>query len=570
MSPGIRLATPDFGLNPRSVAVALLPDRIDVVVRKRNTVVAARRIPITLGTDPNTWAKGVREAADDLRDVVVEFGVVRAPTAVVYTSPTQAVDLVSLKLDSASQARAAAILGCMETIPYPFDAAVVEATVVGRDRAEDNARIHVVVAADRQDVTGAIVEMTEAAGLEFQSATPIAATIIARLAGRALRNLPTERGWLYVGDHGSFFVVGGRGILRFGRAITIGLETLVESLTRPIRSSGTAEPIELDLPEARDILYRQGIAGTDEVVHGHAPLTMSQLAPLVQPVLQRFVVELRQSIRFGVPETERDSVTLVVTGPGSAVPGFAALLGRELALPVSLDSRYAAYEYDSPASAGSEGNLATANRRYLKQMNLQPQEITQRRDTRRLRRRLWTGVAAALAIIALDTLWLQVRLGELRGQEAAFAHETAGLQNLHDTQAHLAAAVQAMEGLRGTIAQQIGAHVDFRAVFHELSRLTPQSIQLTTLSFRRNGDQMNGTAGGYAAASQDANGQTELEAFIEALKLSPIIDHVELVNVQLASVGQTTGERFEAGFQAIAIPSSSDLEARPAVAGDSQ
>ncbi len=570
MSPGIRLATPDFGLKPKSVAVALLPDRIDVVVRTRGALVAARRIPITLSFDPNTWAKGVREAADDLRDVVVELGVERAPTAVVYTSPTQAVDLVSLKLDSPSQARAAAILGCMETIPYPFDAAVVEAAVIGRDRAEDNGQIHVVVAADRQDVTGAIVEMTEAAGLEFQSATPIAATIIARLAGQALRNLPTERGWLYVGDHGSFFVLGGRGILRFGRAITIGLETLVESLTRPIRSSGTAERSELDVREARDILYRRGIAGADEVVHDDPRLTMSQLAPLVQPVLQRFVVELRQSIRFGVPEIERDSVMLVVTGPGSAVPGFAALLGRELALPVSLDSRYAAYVYDSPASAGSDGNLAVANRRYLTQMNLQPKEITQRRQARRLRRWLWTGVSAALVIIALNTLWLEVRLGELRGQEAALAHETAGLETLHDTQARLAAAVQAMDGLRGTIAQQIGAHVDFHALFQELSRLTPQSIQLTTLSFRRAGDQMIGTASGYAAASQDANGQTELEPFIKALKLSPIIDNVELMNVRVASVGGTTGERFEAGFQAIAIPSSSDLEPTPAVAKDSQ
>lgn len=570
MSPGIRLATPDFGLKPKSVAVALLPDRIDVVVRSRSALVVARRIPITLGTDPNTWAKSVLAASDALRDVVIELGVERAPTAVVYTSPTQAVDLVSLKLDSPSQARAAAILGCMETIPYPFDAAVVEAVVIGRDRAEDNAQIHVVVAADRQDVTGAIVEMTEAAGLEFRSATPIAATIIAQLASRAMQTLRAERGWLYVGDHGSFFVVGGRGVLRFGRTIPIGVETLVESLTRPIRSSGTAEPIELEALEARDILYRRGIAGADEDVRDDLQPTMSQLAPLVQPVLQRFVVELRQSLRFGVPEAERDAVMLVVTGPGSAVPGFAALLERELALPISLDSRYAAYEYDSPTSVGSEGNLAVANRRYLMQMNLQPQEVAQRRGARRLRRWLWTGVAAALVIIALDTLWLQGRLGELRGQEAALMHDNAGFETLHDTQTRLAAAVQAMNVLQGTIAQQLGERIDFCAVLHEMSRLTPQSIQVTTLSFRRKGGQMQGTVGGYAAASQDTNGQTELEVFIEALRQSPIIDNVELVNVQLASVGQTTVERFEAGFRAIAVPSSFDLEATPAVAEDSQ
>ena len=570
MSPGIRLGPPDFGFNPELVTVVLLPDRIDVVVRKRGTVVAARRIPITVGDDPACWAKDVYKESDRLRDVVEELGVQRAPTAVVYTSSTQAVDLVSLTMESASQARKAAILGCMETIPYPFDAAVAEAMVIGRDCSESDAQTHVVVAVDRQDVTGAIAEMTEAAGLDFQSATPIAATIIAWLAGQALRNQGTDCGSLYVGDHGSFFVVGGHGILRFGRAIPIGLETLVESLTRPIRSSGTTESIELNIEEARRILYHQGIAEADEVIQGHAPLKASQLAPLLQPVLQRFVVELRQSLRFGVPETVRESVALVMTGPGCAVPGFASLLGRELSLPVSLDLRYANYDYDSPASAGCEGNLAVADRRCLTEINLQPREVAQQRSIARLRRWLWTGVAAALVIVGLNTVWLQVRLGELRQQERVLARETAGLETLHQTQTRLATAVRAMNVLRGTIVQQVGDHVDFRAVLHELSRLTPQSIQLSSLSFRRSGDQINGTVSGYAEADQHDNGQTELTAFIEALKQSPLIENVELLNVQVASVGQTTGERFESGFEVIAIPSILALESTDPVVEDSE
>ena len=163
----------------------LWPDRFDVVVRKLGTVVAARRIPITLSDDPNQWPKDVYNEADHLREVVAELGVEGAPTVVVYVSPTQAVDLVSLTMDSPSQARKAAILGCMETIPYPFDTAVAEAAVIGRDDTETDAQTHVVVAVDRQDVTGAIVEMTEAAGLDFQSATPIAPPARATMLGAA-------------------------------------------------------------------------------------------------------------------------------------------------------------------------------------------------------------------------------------------------------------------------------------------------------------------------------------------------------------------------------------------------
>ena len=560
MSPGIRLGPPSLGFRPELVTVVLLPDRIDVVVRKRGTVVATRRIPITVGDDSSTWSMQVHQQCDRLRDVVAELGVERAPTAVVYTSPTQAVELVSLPMDSPSQARKAAILGCMETIPYPFDAAVAEAVVIGRDGTETNAQTHVVVAVDRQDVTGAIVDMTEAAGLDFQSATPIAATIIAWLAGEALSNLGTECGSLYVGDHGSFFVVGGQGILRFGRPIPIGLETLVESLTRPIRSVGTTESIELSTREARHILYRQGIAEADEVIQGHEPLKVSQLAPLVQPVLQRFIVELRQSLRFGVPESVRDSVTLAVTGPGSAVPGFASLLGRELSLPVSIDSRYATYEYDLPASAGCEGNLAVVNRRHLAELNLQPPEVTQQRSVARIRRWLWTGVAAALVIVGLDAAWMQIRLGEMRGEETALARETAGLTTLHQTQARLETAVRAMDVLQGTIVQQVGPYVDFRAVLHELSRLTPQSIELRSMSFKRNGDQINGTISGYAEVGQEDTGQTELNVFIEALKQSPLVANVELLNVQVTSIGQTTGERFESSFEVMAMPSIFALE----------
>jgi len=514
------------------------------------------------------WSKDVCKGSDRLRDVVAELGLERSPAVVVYTSRTQAVDLVSLTIDSPSQARKAAILGCMETIPYPFDAAVAEAVVIGRDRADHDAQTHVVVAVDRQDVTGAIVEMIEAAGLEFRSATPITATIIAWLAGQALTNLGPERGSLHVGEHGSFFVVGGQGILRFGRAIPIGLETLVESLTRPVRSLGTAETIELNSHEARHFLYRQGVIDADEVIQGHAPLKVSQLAPLIQPVLQRFVVELRQSLRFGVPETVRGSMKLVVTGPGSAVPGFASLLGRELSLPVSLDSRYATYEHDSPASDGCEGNLAVANRRYLAELNLQPPEVTQQRSVARIRRWLWTGVAAALVIVGLNAVWIQVRLGEMRGQETAMASETAGLKALHQTQTRLATAVQAMAVLQGTIAKQVGVHINFRAVLHELSKLTPQSIQLSSLSFKRSGDQINGTVSGYAEVGQEDTRQTELNAFIEALKRSPLIANVELLNVRLASVGQTTGERFESSFEVIAMPSIFALESTASVVKD--
>ena len=83
-------------------------------------------------------------------------------------------------------------------------------------------------------------------------------------------------------------------------------------------------------------------------------------------------------------------------------------------------------------------------------LNLQPPQVAQQRSNSRLRRCLWIGIAAALVIVGLDTVWLQVQLGELRQQEQALVRETDGVETLQQTQARLATAVDAMNVLRST------------------------------------------------------------------------------------------------------------------------
>ena len=51
-------------------------------------------------------------------------------------------------------------------------------------------------------------------------------------------------------------------------------------------------------------------------------LAGTQVVPLLQPVLQRFIVELRQSLRFGLNDNDRANLSLFITGPGSAVKGL--------------------------------------------------------------------------------------------------------------------------------------------------------------------------------------------------------------------------------------------------------
>jgi Tfp pilus assembly protein PilN len=536
---------------------------MDVAAVKGGRILDSRRLPVELPSEPNAWAKAVRRSGQNLRAAVQELGLTGSTAVLLYRSPTQAVDLASFPLRSTGQACAAAALTCTEALPYPVTSAICQTVAVGRDQSGSERKTHVVVAAERSDIVRALVEMVEAAGLAYGSATPIDAAIMAGLIGRALRHAGPQHGWLHFGTHSSFFILAGGGAVRFERSISLGLKTIAKSLTRPIRVQGADEPFELDPETADKILHRHGIPEDDEqIIHEERKLTRRHIMPLMQPVLQRYIVELRQSLRFGISEEkERESIAITVTGPGSALPGFAELIAWELRLDVSSDPHYAAYDYLAPAASGSELTEAIDDQQFLSRLNIQPQEMAQRRRFDRLRRWLWAGAAAALAMLGADAYRIHLRIADAKREAATLATATSVLETLQETQTRLLTAIGAMEGLEKTVADELGDRVSLRAVLQEFSRLTPESVRLTSMQFRRVEGKMTGRISGRASPIPGAGTQTELEPFVEALKNSPLIENVVLRNVQVSSLGPTSGQRFDAAFDAVETPETSELDA---------
>ena len=534
-------------------------------------VVARKRLPLELPFDATAWAKGVRTSGAALKEAVTALGCAGAPAVVTYRSPTQAVDMASFQLRSTSQCCTAAMLTCTEALRYSAGSAVCRAVAVGRDRSGSKRQTHVVVAAERLDVVRALVEMIESAGLTFDSATPIDAAIMAGLLRKALRHSGPQQGWLHFGEHSSFFILGGQGAVRFERSISLGVETIAKSLTRPIRLPEVSEPIELASATGKKILHEHGIPESDdEVVNTEHELTRRHIMPLIQPVLQRFIVELRQSLRFGLSEeSERQSINITMTGPGSTIPGFAALIAWELRLNVDIDPHYAGYDYLTPASPGSELMEAVGtNRGFLSQLNLQPSEVARRRQLGQMRRWLWSGAAAALAVVGADAYRLHLLLGDAENEAAALATASSAVKSLQETEARLLAVIGSMDELEQTIAAEVGTSINLRAILHEFSRITPESVRITSMQIRRNAETMTGRISGRAAPIGGT--KTELEPFIEALKGSPLFENVVLRNVQVDSLGPTSGQRFDVGFEAVPVPGPEELEEMAAADGGSK
>ncbi len=544
-------------MQAKTVAIELLPDRIDVAVLRGNEVVGSKRIPIALDCEPDEWARVVRGSAGLLRDVVQELGVSGAAAVVVYRSPTQSVELVSVPLRSVTQAREAAVLSGAESLPYSMSSAVCEALVVGRDGGRGNQQTHALMTAERNDIAGALTEMIESAGLTVASATPADAAILAKVVQAALKNRSADRGWLYIGEMTSFFVIAGAGRLRVQRSISIGLNTLVESLTRPIRPQPQAAPIELSPETARQILFGQGMK-IDKIAHGEIELSREQLMPLIQPVLQRLIVELRQSLRFGLNDVQRDRLEICVRGPGSSIPGLVDIVGTELGVKAARDPKHVAYDYRVPGSKGSELLDAISDRRLLDRLNLLPRESTDRRVMGRLRRWLWTGAAAAIMVIAFDSFRYHLAVSAAKAESQQLETQAAGREEYDAKRERLVAAAEALQKLERAVTNELGSQADFSALMHELSTITPKTVRLTTMSFRQAKLKTVGQITGYAFTLP--SGDDRLEAFIDELKKSPLIEEVVLQKVNSGSLGGHVGRRFEANFVALGVPRFLDWE----------
>ncbi len=541
-------------MNAKYVAIELQSDRIDIVRFEGGSPRQVKRIPITLNTDPGEWAKEVRRSAPILRAAVDELGIEGWSTRVLYRSPTQAADLVSVPVRSNAQAIEAATMGCIDSLPYSTNESVCEAIVIGRDQISEGKQTHVVVTADRNDIAAAIVEMVEHSGLSFTSATPIDAALLGAIARSSIGKLKQPQGLLYLGVHSSLFLIVGEGKLFFSRRIGLGLDSLVRGLTRPIRSTKNSDAIELDLDVARSIFHKHGIPDRDTVVDEQLNLTGYQLIPLLQPILQRFIVELRQSIRFGLSDDQRDQLQIQLCGPGGHLPGLTGIIGEELNLDVTVDPDCPISDWTEPGVEGGELCEAVSQVNLLDQLNLLPSDLSHQRRMGNLRRWLWTGAAAALIVIAIDATRYQVRLNDVRQQAEAQAAQSVELDALRTTGEQLRQSIGAMNELERIISQEMGSGMAFNASLHELSRLVPESIRFTSIRFYKESENTRGIISGYAFLNSAETSHAELERFMEKLHGSPLFEQVSLGTVQLGSIGEETGQRFEVTFTGAALP----------------
>jgi len=254
-------------------------------------------------------------------------------------------------IEDPKEMEAAVRFQAQEQIPMPLDQAVLEWQVVGGVPAEEGAapQVDVVVIAARRDMIATFLEPLRIAGLEPVGIDLSAFAMIRALADQAgapdqlQPGEPVHEAQLYchIGDVTNLAVARGRSCL-FTRVSHAGLEEISERL-------GATRGLS---PEhAVQWLNHVGLQRSVEEIEGD-PETVAEARLALEEGSAALLDELRLSLDYYAAQEAALPVSqILLSGPGSAIPGLAARMEERLGSAIRVVRPQALSGYDDIAAA---------------------------------------------------------------------------------------------------------------------------------------------------------------------------------------------------------------------------
>lgn len=556
---------------PRTqVIIEVTPTRLELAVVRAGKVVATRCERVFVNEPQDSWTELLNFRQPTLNKWVAELGVLGAHAVVLYSAATQACGVFACPASAGTAGtERAAMLAVSELASLTPDSAPTDTVRLWADSTPTarpgqtgpgDKQVHTLAAVDRENSTLALARWVTSAGLKADQLLPADAPAMARCVQAVTSKKNTLSAVLWVGEHQTILAVGSHERLRFVRAINIGAESLVEALCRPMRSRNPETPtVTLDRASARALLHSSGIPSPEDVFDAQRDIAGSAALPLLQPILQRFAIEIKQSMRFATSDDEREQLALQLLGPCAGLARLGPLITQNCALNVA---PVLAKPEESSAVSGVISAFISSGPREL---CLLPRELEEAATQSRLRVGLRMGLAASLGLVALyagsATLTLLSENARIATLETRAREITQRTQNA----AKARNAVRLANQFERRAAETLGESASWSSLMQAIAELTPAPIRLSSI------DQTTPESGpecrlsGVAVASGDAEFAELVASYTRALSSIPMVRGVKLGTTSRANNQGRDGFRFEltvslTPMPAMAIANPSDAQ----------
>lgn len=525
-------------VSTKSLVVCLLPDRVDVGVVERGRIIAECGVdleptpPTKEPTGPHEPAR--RALAEAMRRLEVRPGL----NALVFHQGTTTITDTATLAGRHRDTLRAAVLSMSESSGDKAAALRLgarQAAIAQRAPSGRITRRLIISSGEHNRVCEAVEDLLEGAGLRATHISPLHATLMLH-ATRLLQrhDAPGATALLYVGRDCTALAArtaeAGPASCSVARGIEFGTEYIASAIGRGLLALGAAGEPGFERERARQIAARVGLPERDTILDETLGIRGGAVLAYLHPLVQRFVLEVKQTLRFGLGEADLSRVTVLLTGPGSGPPGLQRLLESSLNTTLRLDP---------PPEGPSASDLAALLSERRGPMRLHSARATRAAEVRSVRRGLAAGIGAAALALAFEAASLQTSLvfasTDLREHDEALA-ALAAREKLVEQAATLESRVATATS---TSREIMGDTPAWAVLLDDLSRAASPQIRLDTIDATGSPQRPSAAITGLAAPGPD--GGDALDAYVAALQASPAVLTAELGSTSRTEV---EGDRF--------------------------
>ena len=509
---------------------------VEGAVITSDRVVRSHRVENGLPRLDESWGDDLSALDEAVAHIVRTLGIAPGtPTTVVYSSPRTAVEVFQVPARGREAFRAATI-SLSEALGVAAEFGAVGVKCLWQSGGAGAARSMMLAAGEPDTTPETVCALLERAGLQARTLVPMRAAAILACWKNAHESPDRNTVLIDLGPEHTTMIGIVDGELRLVRQIAVGSEMCIDAYERAMRASRTdAEPPPMRSDAAR-AFWRHGVPSRNTEVDGYRTKG-GDVLPLLQPIMQRLSVEIKQTLRFGL-DTEGKRVAVRLVGVAAATPCLAAILSDDS------DCAIEALPFGGACTEPSDpGALAWALGTAIgTEINLLPRAHVERKLRTTLRRTALIGAGVAMIAMAIETGLVGRSVSEARAELGRIRPEAAVLREQREARASASKLADVLEKAERNLSRVVGERTDWYGLLSGITAAAGESVSLSDISCTYD----KGTPVATIRGQADATPQTgdALRAFMDAIAAYPGIERVTLGATRLQEIDGHASKGF--------------------------
>jgi hypothetical protein len=543
------------------VILDISASRVELTVLAGKEVVSTKAHRVRIPDWNENWPASVEGIASPLASLVQAASAQGLEATVLYHAPSSAVvvapvpEATGLKqaISAAGLSLAEAANRALDVNPHDIERLWIDAAPPKTDPEAAPAQAHVLGIAESEASAAALAGVIRKSGLKLAGLVPAecvgSISAVEAILDRSKKSAETFVG-LFCGEHVSVLTAATAGRLRFVRRIGMGSEMLVDALAAEFRPQGPeSAAIQFDHAKASTLLFRSGIPVRGQVYDEEKGINGDAVLPLVQPVLQRSVVEIKQSLRFSLDEKERAGAKLIVLGIGSRIGRLFQLVCEQSSL--VLTDPPAAPQDVSSTTCGPIYHWINGRQVHL---NMLPSQARREQVARLMTRGMYVGFAASLAMLITGGWGV---LSELAKQPARIQKAESLLEStrpISDLNNKMLGAQAGVANAKQRIKARMSATVPWDAVMLAIADCTPPSIKIHEAQMYSDKGKPCCKITGHTPVPEAGDANSTLRKYVDALCEVPLVKGARLGATQRTESDHGPSMTFDLTLTLIELP----------------